>query len=107
MSVRELSSQTRTVATLGVVCAAVGAVLAAALLPAAAECEALALTGSLLVTLVLAAAALMVTHHAPLPLFTLILPNRPRRGSTTCRVRSGGSKRWVMGVMTPQAGFLS
>lgn len=49
------------------------AVLAMALLPAAAEWEALALTGSILVTVCLGAGTLMATHHAPLPLFALIL----------------------------------
>ncbi|XP_038223430.1 adenylate cyclase type 2-like, partial [Zerene cesonia] len=48
-------------------------VLALALLPAAAEWEAFALTGSVLVTVSLGAGTLMVTHHAPLPLFALIL----------------------------------
>ncbi|XP_013134546.1 PREDICTED: adenylate cyclase type 2-like isoform X1 [Papilio polytes] len=70
---QELSSQVKAVSTLSVTVCVLGVVLALALLPAAAECEALALAGSLLVTLCLGAGTLMATHHAPLPLFALIL----------------------------------
>ncbi|XP_073947409.1 uncharacterized protein [Choristoneura fumiferana] len=61
------------IATLSVIFFVLSIVLAMALLPAAPEWEALALAGSLLVTAVLGAGTLMATHHAPLPLFALIL----------------------------------
>lgn len=70
---QELSSEAKAIATLSVVTFVLMVVLAMALLPAAAEWEALALTGSVLVTLCLGAGTLMATHHAPLPLFALIL----------------------------------
>ncbi|KAG7296307.1 hypothetical protein JYU34_021437 [Plutella xylostella] len=61
------------VAALSVIILILALVLAAALLPAAAECEALALAGSVLVTLALGAGTLLATHHAPLPLTAQIL----------------------------------
>ncbi|CAG4939555.1 unnamed protein product [Parnassius apollo] len=69
----EMSSQVKAITTLSVVTSVLAIVLAMALLPAAAEWEALALTGSILVTLCLGTGTLMATHHAPLPLFALIL----------------------------------
>ncbi|XP_072947649.1 adenylate cyclase type 2 isoform X2 [Epargyreus clarus] len=69
----ELSSQATAIAALSVIIFVLSVVLAMALLPAAAEWEALALSGSVLVTLCLGVGTLMATHHAPLPLFALIL----------------------------------
>ncbi|XP_068618261.1 adenylate cyclase type 2 [Battus philenor] len=69
----ELSSQVKALSTLSVITFVLMVVLAMALLPAAAEWEALALSGSILVTVSLGAGTLMATHHAPLPLFALIL----------------------------------
>ncbi|XP_039755318.1 adenylate cyclase type 2 isoform X2 [Pararge aegeria] len=69
----DLSSQVTAVSVLSVMIFILSVVLAMALLPAAAEWEALALTGSVLVTISLGAGTLMATHHAPLPLFALIL----------------------------------
>ena len=61
------------ISTLSVIIFVLTIVLAMALLPAAAEWEALALSGSVLVTICLGTGTLMATHHAPLPLFALIL----------------------------------
>ncbi|PZC80576.1 hypothetical protein B5X24_HaOG214394 [Helicoverpa armigera] len=69
----ELSTQTKAIASLSVITFVLSIVLCLALLPAAPEWEALALAGSLLVTFSLGAGTLMATHHAPLPLFALIL----------------------------------
>ncbi|XP_052741648.1 adenylate cyclase type 2-like isoform X3 [Bicyclus anynana] len=69
----DLSSQVTAISVLSVMIFILTIVLAMALLPAAAEWEALALSGSVLVTVSLGAGTLMVTHHAPLPLFALIL----------------------------------
>ncbi|KAJ8713196.1 hypothetical protein PYW07_013566 [Mythimna separata] len=69
----ELSHQTTPIASLSVITFVLSIVLCLALLPAAPEWEALALAGSLLVTISLGAGTLMATHHAPLPLFALIL----------------------------------
>ncbi|XP_063623161.1 adenylate cyclase type 2 isoform X1 [Cydia splendana] len=69
----ELPQQVRSLATLSVIVFILSIVLAMALLPAAPEWEALALSGSVLVTACLGAGTLMATHHAPLPLFALIL----------------------------------
>nr|XP_034831481.1 adenylate cyclase type 2-like [Maniola hyperantus] len=69
----DLSSQVTAVSVLSVIIFILSVVLAMALLPAAAEWEALALSGSVLVTISLGAGTLMATHHAPLPLFALIL----------------------------------
>ncbi|KAJ8716339.1 hypothetical protein PYW08_013624 [Mythimna loreyi] len=69
----ELSLQTIPIASLSVITFVLSIVLCLALLPAAAEWEMLALAGSLLVTISLGAGTLMATHHAPLPLFALIL----------------------------------
>ncbi|XP_041987378.1 adenylate cyclase type 2 isoform X2 [Aricia agestis] len=69
----ELSSQATSISTLSIIIVVLTLVLCLALLPAAAEWEALALAGSLLVTVTLGAGTLMATHHAPLPLFALIL----------------------------------
>lgn len=68
-----LSSQITAISTLSVIIFVLTMVLAMALLPAAAEWEALALSGSVLVTICLGTGTLMATHHAPLPLFALIL----------------------------------
>ncbi|KAJ0178521.1 hypothetical protein K1T71_006344 [Dendrolimus kikuchii] len=69
----ELSSQVKTIASLSVITFVLSIVLCLTLLPVAPEWEALALAGSLLVTVSLGAGTLMATHHAPLPLFALIL----------------------------------
>ncbi|XP_050549219.1 adenylate cyclase type 2 isoform X4 [Spodoptera frugiperda] len=69
----ELYMQTKAIASLSVITFVLSIVLCLALLPAAPEWEALALAGSLLVTVSLGAGTLMATHHAPLPLFALIL----------------------------------
>ncbi|XP_060802536.1 adenylate cyclase type 2 isoform X2 [Amyelois transitella] len=69
----ELSHQVLSIASLSVITIVLSIVLALALLPAAAEWEALALAGSVLVTVSIGAGTLMATHHAPLPLFALIL----------------------------------
>ncbi|CAG9793653.1 unnamed protein product [Diatraea saccharalis] len=68
-----ISSQVTLIATLSVIAFVLSIVLALALLPAAPEWEALALAGSVLVTVCLGAGTLMATYHAPLPLFALIL----------------------------------
>ncbi|KAF9811224.1 hypothetical protein SFRURICE_002593 [Spodoptera frugiperda] len=70
---KELYMQTKAIASLSVITFVLSIVLCLALLPAAPEWEALALAGSLLVTVSLGAGTLMATHHAPLPLFALIL----------------------------------
>ncbi|CAG4950939.1 unnamed protein product [Colias eurytheme] len=69
----DLSAQVTAITALSVISFILLCVLALALLPVAAEWEAFALTGSVLVTVSLGAGTLMVTHHAPLPLFALIL----------------------------------
>ncbi|XP_075978653.1 adenylate cyclase type 2 Ac76E [Anticarsia gemmatalis] len=73
----ELGTQTEAISSLSVITFVLSIVLCLALLPAAPEWEALALAGSLLVTLSLGAGTLLATHHArhhaPLPLFALIL----------------------------------
>lgn len=69
----DLTSQIKVLSSLSVISLILGAVLSVALLPAAPEWEALALAGSILVTLSLGAGTLLATHHAPLPLFALIL----------------------------------
>ncbi|KAL4702941.1 hypothetical protein ACJJTC_015087, partial [Scirpophaga incertulas] len=71
--ITELSSQVTLISSLSVIALVLSVVLALALLPAAAEWEALALAGSILVTVTLGAGILLTAHHAPLPLFTLIL----------------------------------
>ncbi|XP_050351953.1 adenylate cyclase type 2-like isoform X1 [Nymphalis io] len=68
-----LLSQVTAISVLSVIIFVLLAVLAMALLPSADEWEALALSGSILVTISLGAGTLMATHHAPLPLFALIL----------------------------------
>lgn len=70
---QSLNSQATTISALSVITFILTVVLSMALLPAADEWEALALTGSVLVTVCLGAGTLMATHHAPLPLFALIL----------------------------------
>ncbi|XP_063827875.1 adenylate cyclase type 2-like [Ostrinia nubilalis] len=70
---QDLSQQVASIASLSVITLVLSLVLALALLPAAPEWEAFALTGSVLVTLCLGAGTLMATHHAPLPLFALVL----------------------------------
>ncbi|XP_052750076.1 adenylate cyclase type 2-like isoform X1 [Galleria mellonella] len=69
----ELSTQVKSIASLSVITFVLSTVLALALLPPAAEWEMLALVGSILVTLSIGSGTLMATHHAPLPLFALIL----------------------------------
>ncbi|XP_037294746.1 adenylate cyclase type 2 isoform X2 [Manduca sexta] len=69
----ELTTQVKSIASLSVITFVLSIVLCLALFPAAAEWEALALAGSMLVTISLGAGTLMATHHAPLPLFALIL----------------------------------
>ncbi|XP_053606386.1 adenylate cyclase type 2-like isoform X2 [Plodia interpunctella] len=69
----ELAHQVLSIASLSVITFVLSIVLALALLPAAAEWEALALAGSILVTASIGAGTLMATYHAPLPLFALIL----------------------------------
>ncbi|CAB3260214.1 unnamed protein product [Arctia plantaginis] len=73
----ELNTQTEAIASLSVITFVLSIVLCLALLPIAPEWEALALAGSLLVTLSLGAGTLLAAHHArhhaPLPLFALIL----------------------------------
>ncbi|CAG9560912.1 unnamed protein product [Danaus chrysippus] len=73
LNAHSLHSQATTISALSVITFILTVVLSMALLPAAAEWEALALTGSVLVTVCLGAGTLMATHHAPLPLFALIL----------------------------------
>ncbi|XP_050680922.1 adenylate cyclase type 2 isoform X2 [Leptidea sinapis] len=68
-----ISSQVTAIGILSAITFILTVVLALALLPAAAEWETLAFTGSVLVTVCLGAGTLMATHHAPLPLFALIL----------------------------------
>ncbi|XP_026733565.1 adenylate cyclase type 2-like isoform X2 [Trichoplusia ni] len=70
---QELSSQTKAISILSVITFVLSIVLCLSLLPGAPEWEALALAGSLLVTISLGVGTLMATHHAPLPLFALIL----------------------------------
>nr|XP_037869614.1 adenylate cyclase type 2 isoform X4 [Bombyx mori] len=70
---QELSTQVKAITTLSVITFVLTIVLCLELLPAAAECETLALSGSLLVTVCLGAGTLVATNHAPLPLFALIL----------------------------------
>ncbi|XP_045517213.1 adenylate cyclase type 2 isoform X2 [Pieris brassicae] len=70
---QELSTQVTSITSLSVISFILLSVLALALLPAAGEWETFALTGSVLVTISLGAGTLMATHHAPLPLFALIL----------------------------------
>ncbi|XP_032520259.2 adenylate cyclase type 2 isoform X2 [Danaus plexippus] len=73
LNAHSLNSQATTISALSVITFILTVVLSMALLPAADEWEALALTGSVLVTVCLGAGTLMATHHAPLPLFALIL----------------------------------
>jgi hypothetical protein len=70
---QELSSQVTSIACLSVVALVLSVVLALALLPAAPEWEALALAGSVLVTVCVGTGTLAATQYAPLPLFALIL----------------------------------
>ncbi|KAL0822820.1 hypothetical protein ABMA28_004819 [Loxostege sticticalis] len=69
----DISPQVTSIASLSVITFVLSIVLALALLPAAPEWEALALAGSVLVTVSLGAGTLMATRHAPLPLFAIIL----------------------------------